>query len=62
MPFNFYFFRLLTVLILVSLFFIIPGKSKIFDNWVNFCRAIIGGGLFFLAYYLWNYYKKDPGE
>ena len=62
MPFNFYFFRFLTILILVSLFFIMPGKSKAFDNWENFSRVLLGGGLAFFAYYLWNFYKKDPGE
>lgn len=62
MPFNFYFFRFLTVVILISLFFIMPGKSKAFDNWENFSRVLLGGGLAFLAHYLWNFYKKDPGE
>jgi hypothetical protein len=62
MPFNFYFFRFLTVLILVSLFFLMPGKSKIFDNWIFFSKAVAGGGLLFLAHYLWNFYKKDPGK
>lgn len=61
MPFNFYLFRFLTLIILISLFFIVPGKSVIFDNWVNFSRALIGGSLIFLAHYLWNYYKKDQG-
>ena len=62
MPFNFYFFRFLTLVILITLFFIVPPKSVSFDNLANFSRVLLMGVLIALAHRLWYYYKRDPSE
>ena len=54
--------RTISTIAIVIALLIAPGKSVAFDSLINFVKVLAVGGLGFLAYYAWNYYKKDPGE
>lgn len=56
------FFRAVSILIFIIGLFICPPKSVSFDNLINASKTLTALGLALLAYYLWNFDKRNKGQ